>query len=63
MNKVFIYARKSTDEPDKQILSIESQLHELHKECTDNMSTWISLLPSYRFNVSRKFEVVNRTVL
>src|SRR3989344_6832047 len=29
MSKFFLYARKSTDEPDRQILSIEAQLHEL----------------------------------
>ena len=29
MNKFFLYARKSTDEPDRQILSIEAQIHEL----------------------------------
>jgi DNA invertase Pin-like site-specific DNA recombinase len=28
-NKFFLYARKSTDEPDRQILSIEAQIHEL----------------------------------
>jgi len=29
MSKFFLYARKSTDEPDRQILSIEAQIHEL----------------------------------
>ena len=29
MNKYFIYARKSTDEPERQILSIEAQIEEL----------------------------------
>ena len=29
MNKFFLYARKSTDEPNRQILSIEAQIHEL----------------------------------
>ncbi|MFH1479371.1 MAG: recombinase family protein, partial [Candidatus Omnitrophota bacterium] len=31
MNKYFIYARKSTDEEDRQILSLDSQLHELRE--------------------------------
>ena len=29
MNKFFLYARKSTDEPDRQILTIEAQIQEL----------------------------------
>ena len=29
MTKFFLYARKSTDEPDRQILSIEAQITEL----------------------------------
>jgi len=29
MSKFFLYARKSTDEPDRQILSIEAQIAEL----------------------------------
>jgi len=29
MTNFFLYARKSTDEPDRQILSIEAQLTEL----------------------------------
>ena len=33
MTKFFLYARKSTDEPDRQILSIETQITEL-KEFT-----------------------------
>ncbi len=31
MNTYFLYARKSTDEPDRQILSIEAQLAELQE--------------------------------
>ncbi|OGE77133.1 MAG: hypothetical protein A3A83_04480 [Candidatus Doudnabacteria bacterium RIFCSPLOWO2_01_FULL_48_57] len=31
MSKFFLYVRKSTDEPDRQILSIESQLEELQE--------------------------------
>jgi len=34
MTKYFLYARKSTDEPDRQILSIEAQITEL-KEFAD----------------------------
>src|SRR3989338_4291900 len=31
MSKFFLYARKSTDEPDRQILSIEAQITELRE--------------------------------
>jgi len=31
MTKYFIYARRSTDEPDRQILSIEAQIDELRE--------------------------------
>ena len=31
MAKFFLYARKSTDEPDRQILSIEAQIAELRE--------------------------------
>lgn len=31
MSKFFLYARKSTDEPDRQILSIEAQIAELRE--------------------------------
>ncbi len=31
MNRLFIYARKSTDVEDKQVLSIDRQLSELHE--------------------------------
>jgi len=45
MTKFFIYARKSTDEPDQQILSIEAQIAELKefavKERLDIAETFI----------------------
>ncbi|MBI2415512.1 MAG: hypothetical protein HYV33_02495 [Candidatus Kerfeldbacteria bacterium] len=31
MSKFFLYARKSTDEPNRQILSIEAQITELRE--------------------------------
>lgn len=34
--KYFLYARKSTDVEDKQVLSIEAQLAELRKFAADN---------------------------
>jgi DNA invertase Pin-like site-specific DNA recombinase len=34
MTKFFLYARKSTDEPDRQILSIEAQIAELKEFAT-----------------------------
>src|SRR5262249_7882058 len=47
MYKFFIYARKSTDEPDKQILSIESQLLELRQLARkDNLDVIDELLQS-----------------
>ena len=36
MNKYILYARKSTDVEDKQVLSIEAQLAELRKFAKDN---------------------------
>ena len=36
MEKLILYARKSTDTEDKQVLSIESQLNELRKFARDN---------------------------
>ncbi len=45
MNKFFLYARKSTDEPDRQILSIEAQITELKefavREHLDIVDTFI----------------------
>ena len=34
MNKFFLYVRKSTDEPDRQILSIDAQIDELKEFAT-----------------------------
>lgn len=36
MNRYILYARKSTDVEDKQVLSIEAQLAELRKYAKDN---------------------------
>ena len=36
MEKYILYARKSTDTEDKQVLSIEAQLSELRKFARDN---------------------------
>ena len=41
MNKYILYARKSTDVEDKQVLSIEAQLAELRKFAKDNQLTVI----------------------
>ncbi|MDP2656168.1 MAG: recombinase family protein [bacterium] len=45
MNTFFLYARKSTDEPDRQILSIEAQITELRefaqREHLDIVDTFI----------------------
>ncbi len=39
MNQYFLYARKSTDVEDKQVLSIEAQLAELRNYAkTENLS-------------------------
>ena len=35
-NKYYLYARKSTDVEDKQVLSIEAQIVELQKFAADN---------------------------
>ena len=34
--KYFLYIRKSTDEEDRQVLSLEAQLHELKEFATKN---------------------------
>ena len=36
MEKLILYARKSTDTEDKQVLSIEAQLNELRRFARDN---------------------------
>ena len=38
MSKFFLYARKSTDEPDRQILSIEAQIDELKANSDNSIS-------------------------
>ena len=44
MNKYILYARKSTDVEDKQVLSIEAQLAELRKFAKDNQLTVIDTI-------------------
>ncbi|NCB75319.1 MAG: recombinase family protein [Clostridia bacterium] len=44
MNRYILYARKSTDVEDKQVLSIEAQLAELRKFAKDNGLTVIDTI-------------------
>ena len=36
--KIFLYARKSTDEPERQVSSIEAQMFELREYAKENLN-------------------------
>ena len=60
MNKFFLYARKSTDEPDRQILSIEAQIDELKEFAEREHLEIVETFISTAFEGGRHEERVNK---
>ena len=60
MEKYILYARKSTDTEDKQVLSIDAQLAELRKYARDNSLTVVDELIEKQ---TAKIQVVRFSIL